>query len=126
MHHPVQIAGMACLVIAAALTSVSAQTVSPPMASASAPAAGGVPERMPYDFPCGSPVGLEVAKHLLALAEAEARKHDWKMNNALVDPHGDHVAFERMDGAQYASVEVSQNKARTAARFRRETRVFYN
>ncbi|WP_246089146.1 GlcG/HbpS family heme-binding protein [Paraburkholderia guartelaensis] len=81
---------------------------------------------MPYDIPYGAPIGLDAAKHLLALAEAEARRHDWKMNIAVVDPHGELVAFERMDGAQYASVEVSQNKARTSARFRRETRVFYN
>ncbi|CAD6533620.1 hypothetical protein LMG27952_02783 [Paraburkholderia hiiakae] len=117
MHHSVQIAGAACLVF---VTSVQAQT------SASMPPAAAVPERMPYDIPYGSPIGLDAAKHLLALAEAEARKHDWKMNIAVVDPHGDLVAFERMDGAQYASVEVSQNKARTSARFRRETRVFYN
>lgn len=117
MHHSVQIAGAACLVF---VTSVQAQT------SASMPPPAAVPERMPYDIPYGSPIGLDAAKHLLALAEAEARKHDWKMNIAVVDPHGDLVAFERMDGAQYASVEVSQNKARTSARFRRETRVFYN
>ena len=117
MHHSVQIAGAACLVF---VTSVQAQT------SASAPPAAEVPERMPYDIPYGSPVALDAAKHLLALAEAEARKHDWKMNIAVVDTHGDLVAFERMDDAQYASIDVSQNKARTSARFRRETRVFYN
>ncbi|HEY4801632.1 MAG TPA: heme-binding protein [Paraburkholderia sp.] len=124
MHRSVQIAGAACLVFA---TAVQAQTsAAPPSASASAPPAASVPERIPYDIPYGSPVALDVAKHLLALAEAEARKHDWKMNIAVVDPHGELVAFERMDGAQYASVEISQNKARTSARFRRETRVFYN
>ncbi len=117
MHHCVQIAATACLVF---VTTVQAQT------SASTPPDAAVPERMPYDIPYGLPIGLDAAKHLLALAEAEARKHDWKMNIAVVDPHGDLVAFERMDGAQYASVEVSQNKARTSARFRRETRVFYN
>jgi glc operon protein GlcG len=31
-----------------------------------------------------------------------------------------------MEGAQIASGLISVNKARTAARFRRETRVFYN
>jgi len=124
MYRSVQIAGAACLVFA---TAVQAQTsAAPPSASASAPPAASVPERIPYDIPYGSPVALDVAKHLLALAEAEARKHDWKMNIAVVDPHGELVAFERMDGAQYASVEISQNKARTSARFRRETRVFYN
>ena len=116
MHRSVQIAGAACLVFA---TAAQAQApASPPSAA--------VPERMPYDIPYGLPVALDVAKHLLALAEAEARKHDWKMNIAVVDPHGELVAFERMDGAQYGSIEVSQNKARTSARFRRETRVFYN
>ena len=42
----------------------------------------------------------------------------------MVDAGGNLVAFERMDGAQLASIEISQHKARAAARFRRETRVF--
>ena len=58
--------------------------------------------------------------------KTEAKKHDWKMNIAVVDTHGELLAFERMDGARYASIAISQNKARTSARFRRETRVFYN
>ena len=85
-----------------------------------------MPEKIPFDIPYGMPIGLDTAKKLLAIAEAEAKKRDWKMNIAVVDPHGDLLAFERMDGAQYASIQISQNKARTAARFRRETRVFYN
>jgi len=36
------------------------------------------------------------------------------------------VLFERMEGAQIASGSISIGKARTAARFRRETRLFYN
>jgi glc operon protein GlcG len=36
------------------------------------------------------------------------------------------VMFERMEGAQIASVTIATNKARTAARFRRESRLFYN
>jgi glc operon protein GlcG len=36
------------------------------------------------------------------------------------------VAFEGMGNAQFASVDISQNEARTSARFRRKTRVFYN
>ncbi|WP_258397206.1 GlcG/HbpS family heme-binding protein [Paraburkholderia unamae] len=81
---------------------------------------------MPFDIPYGTAISLDTAKKLLAIAESEAKKHDWKMNIAVVDTHGELLAFERMDGAQYASIEVSQNKARTSARFRRETRVFYN
>src|SRR5213075_2450405 len=60
------------------------------------------------------------------LVEAEALKHRWKMNIAVVDTHGDLVHFARMDGAQLASINISQGKARTAARFRRESRAFYN
>jgi uncharacterized protein GlcG (DUF336 family) len=81
---------------------------------------------MPFDIPYGTSIDMDTAKKLLAIAEAEARKHDWKMNIAVVDAHGDLVEFERMDGAQLASITISQRKARTAARFRRETRVFYN
>src|SRR5258708_462285 len=81
---------------------------------------------MPFDIPYGTSIGMDAAKKLLAIAEAEAKKHDWKMNIAVVDEHGDLLGFERMDGAQLASITVSQRKARTAARFRRETRVFYN
>src|SRR5439155_18919608 len=58
--------------------------------------------------------------------EAEATKHRWKMNIAVVDTHGELVAFLRMEGAQLASIGISQGKARTAARFRRESRIFYN
>jgi glc operon protein GlcG len=111
---------VACAVLCAEATLAAAQT--PP----SPPSAGGTPAQMPFDIPYGTPIGMDAAKKLLASAEAEARKHDWKMNIAVVDTHGDLVAFERMDGAQFASISVSQRKARTAARFRRETRVFYN
>ena len=48
------------------------------------------------------------------------------MNIAVVDPNGDLINFLRMDGAQVASVNISQGKARTAARYRRPTQLFYN
>jgi uncharacterized protein GlcG (DUF336 family) len=48
------------------------------------------------------------------------------MNIAVVDTNGELVHFERMEGAQIASVPISIGKARTSARFRRESRVFYN
>jgi len=43
---------------------------------------------------------------------AEAKKHDWKLNVAVVDSGANLVAFQRMDGAQLASIAVSQHKAR--------------
>lgn len=81
---------------------------------------------MPFDIPYGAPISLEHAKQVLAAAEAEAKKRNWKMNIAVVDTHGELLNFVRMDGAQLASITISQNKARTAARWRRESRVFYN
>lgn len=90
------------------------------------PSEAPVPDKMPFDIPYGTPIDLAKAKDLIAAAEAEALKRDWKMNIAVVDPNGDLIAFERMDDAQLASITVSQNKARTAARFRRSTAVFYD
>ena len=43
---------------------------------------------------------------------------------AIVGPSGDLVYFEKQDNCQFASVTISQHKARTAARYRRPTLVF--
>ena len=90
------------------------------------PSAGGTPDVMPFNIPYGTPITAERAKQILAAAEAEAKKRNWPMNIAVVDTNGDLIHFVRMDGAQVASVTISQGKARTSARYRRETRVFYN
>ena len=113
---------IACALLSAGATLAAAQTPPP----SSPPVAGGTPAQMPFDIPYGTSIGLDAAKKLLAIAEAEATKRGWKMNIAVVDTHGDLVGFERMDGAQLASIPIAQRKARTAARFRRETRVFFN
>src|SRR5476651_2498091 len=114
----------ACAVIAIG-SSALAQTP-PPATPPAPPAAGGTPDVMPFDIPYGVSIGLERAKEVMAAAEAEAKRRNWKMNIAVVDTNGELVHFSRMEGAMIASVGISQGKARTAARFRRETRVFYN
>jgi glc operon protein GlcG len=114
---------------ACAVAVISSQAVAQTPAPAtppSPPSAGGTPEGIPFDIPYGVSIGLEKARQLVAAAEAEAKKHNWKMNIAVVDTNGEPVLFERMEGAQIASGTISINKARTAARFRRESRVFYN
>jgi glc operon protein GlcG len=93
---------------------------------AAAPVPAPVPEQMPFDIPYGTPINLEHAKKVAAAAVAEAEKRHWKMNVAVVGPAGDLVYFERMDGAQLASIEISQDKARSAARFRRPTKAFFD
>ena len=114
----------ACVV---ALMSSQALAQSPaPAAAPAQPSAGGTPEIMPFDIPYGQSIGLERAKQVMAAAEAEAKRRNWKMNVAVVDTNGELVQFERMEGAQIASGTISIGKARTAARYRRETRVFFN
>jgi uncharacterized protein GlcG (DUF336 family) len=85
-----------------------------------------VPDKMAFDVPYGAPIVLERAETAIATAVAEARKHDWKLNVAVVDSGGNLVAFQRMDGAQLASIQISEHKARASATFRRETKVFEN
>jgi glc operon protein GlcG len=119
MRSMISLALAACAVVA-----ISSQALAQTPPPAAAPAA--VPEKMPFDIPYGMSIGLEQAKQLVAAAEAEAKKHNWKMNIAVVDTNGEPVLFERMEGAQIASGSISIGKARTAARFRRETRLFFN
>jgi len=83
-----------------------------------------VPDKMPFDVPYGAPISLEHATAAITAAVAEARKHDWKLNVAVVDSGGNLVAFQRMDGAQLASIQISEHKARAAVTFRRETKAW--
>jgi len=83
-----------------------------------------VPDNMPFDVPYGAPISLDRAESAIAAAVAEAKKHHWKLNIAVVDSGANLVAFQRMDGAQLASIAVSEHKARTSASFRRETKFF--
>ena len=85
-----------------------------------------VPDAMPFEIPYGTPVSLDRAEAALTAAVAEAKKRNWKMNIAVVDSGGNLVAFKRMDGAQLASIQVSEHKARASAKYRRETKVFEN
>ena len=62
---------------------------------------------------------------MAAAAIAEAAKRNWNaFCIAVVSPTGDLVYFEKQDNCQYASITISQHKARTAARYRRPTLVF--
>jgi len=83
-----------------------------------------IPDKMPFDVPYGTPIGLDRAQSVIAAAIAEAKKHDWKEIVAVVDSTGYLVAFARMDGAQLASVSIAEHKARTAVTFRRDTKLF--
>jgi uncharacterized protein GlcG (DUF336 family) len=70
------------------------------------------------------PISLESAKKAAAAAIAEARKNGWLMAVAITDPSGELVYFAKMDGTQTGSVNVSIGKSRSAALFKRPTKVF--
>ena len=72
----------------------------------------------------GANVNLEQARKAVAGALAEARKMGIPMAVAVVDNAGMLVAYERMDNTQTGSVLVSQDKASSAALFRRPTKAF--
>lgn len=103
-----------------ALLAAASAAVSVP-ASAQAPA---IPEAMPFDVPYGAPISLDDAHKALMGAVTEAKKHNWKMSIAVVDPAGHLVAHGTMDGTQYGSIAFSQAKARTSAQFRRPSKIF--
>ncbi len=83
-----------------------------------------VPEKMPFNMPYGAPISLERAQAAVQAAAAEAAKRGWPLNVAVVDSGANLVTFVRMDGAQLASIAISEHKARVAVRFRRPTKVF--
>jgi len=83
-----------------------------------------VPDEMPFDVPYGRPISLDRAQAVIQAAVAEAKERNWKMNVAVSDSGGNLVAFQRMDGAMLASIQIAEHKARAAATFRRPTKVF--
>ena len=74
--------------------------------------------------PQKSVLTLSAAKKIAAVAEAEANKRNKPVVIAVVDDGGHLLALNRLDDTQVASVEVGIGKARTAAIFRRPSKVF--
>ena len=102
---------LAGLVLAGLLGATAAQ------AQTAAPAAPPVPQY-------GSNISHELARKTLSAAIAEARKQSLPMAVAVVDTAGQLVAFERMDNTQTASTAIAQDKAVSAAMYRRPSKVF--
>jgi uncharacterized protein GlcG (DUF336 family) len=72
----------------------------------------------------GPPITLEQAKKVVAGAEAEAKKNNLNVVMVVLDSGGNLVMLERMDGAQFGSIEVAKEKAYSAVAFRRPSKVF--
>ena len=88
------------------------------------PALAQTPFAPPPQVPYGLSVSTDSAKNAAAAAIAEAQKNNWKMAIAIVDTGGYLVYFEKMQDTQTGSVDLAIEKARTAALFRRPTKVF--
>ena len=78
----------------------------------------------PPSTPYGAPIDIAAAKKAMAAAEAEAAKNNWGVAIAIVDSGANLVMLHRLDNAQLSSVRIAEAKARTAAEFRRPTKVF--
>ncbi|MCU1332962.1 MAG: hypothetical protein JWM08_1954 [Candidatus Angelobacter sp.] len=74
--------------------------------------------------PYGPPITVENARKAAAAALAEAVKNHWTMAVAIVDPSGTLVYYEKMDNTQLGSANVSINKARSAALYKRPSKAF--
>jgi len=72
----------------------------------------------------GPNINVEQARKIIAAGQVEAKKNSWPVAIAVVDTAGNLVAFEKMDDTQTASIDVSQDKARSSAIYRRPSKVF--
>jgi glc operon protein GlcG len=104
---------VAALVVLFTVAAVSAQQPTTPAPAAPAP---------PADY--GAPISLEQAKKVMAGAEAEAKKNRWNVVIAILDSGGQLVMLQRLDGAQWGSIDIAREKAKSAVALRRPTKVF--
>jgi glc operon protein GlcG len=86
--------------------------------SHSRPVAG--PKLPPY----GPSITLAQAKKVAEAALAPARTNGWTIVIAIVDPGGHLVYLEKLDQTQVGSVVIAEQKARSAAIFKRPTKMF--
>lgn len=67
---------------------------------------------------------LDAVKRIAAAADAEATRNNWKVIIVIVDDGGHLLYLQRNEEVQLASLQIAQAKARTAALYRRPTKVF--
>ena len=87
--------------------------------TSSRPAAG--PKLPPY----GLSITNEQARKVAEAALAPARANGWTVVVAVVDTGGFLVYLEKLDQTQVGSVAIAEDKARSAAIFKRPTKMFH-
>jgi glc operon protein GlcG len=76
--------------------------------------------------PLGPPVTYEQARKVAEAARVAAVGIMVPNAIAVVEPSGELVYFMKMDGAPYSAIELAQQKAVVAARYRRPTKSFFD
>lgn len=76
------------------------------------------------ELPTRRTLSLDAARQMAAAAEQFARKHNWNVAVAVLDEGGNLLYFQRMDGVQIGSIEVSLRKAESAVKFLRPSKAF--
>lgn len=74
--------------------------------------------------PYGATVTLAQARQIVDAGHRAARQRGFTMAFTIAMPSGEPILIEVMDGTQHGSIVVSQQKARSSARYRRSTKVF--
>jgi glc operon protein GlcG len=69
-----------------------------------------------------SSIDFNEAQRVIDLVREEAGRRGKAATVAVADPHGELIAFGRMDGASLAAITIAINKAYTAARAQKPTR----
>jgi len=78
---------------------------------------------MALTLPIRKSLTLEAARIALSACEAAAREGGWRVVIAVVDDGGHAILLERLDGAQWSSIDTALNKARAAVAWKRPTRL---
>ena len=78
---------------------------------------------MALDLPLKKSLTLEAARVAMSACEAQALQNGWKVVIAVVDEGGHPILVQRLDGAQWSSVDTAIGKARAATAWKRPTRL---
>jgi glc operon protein GlcG len=78
---------------------------------------------MALTLPVKKSLTLEAARVAVSACETQAREHGWRVVIAVVDEGGHALLLERLDGAQWSSIDTALGKARAAVAWKRPTRL---
>ena len=78
---------------------------------------------MALQLPTKKSLTLEAARVAMAACEAAAVQGGWKVVIAVVDEGGHPILVQRLDGAQWSSIDTAVGKARAATAWKRPTRL---